>query len=156
VEGRRLEPALDLPEGEVEISPRERSSGALTSPSIRIRQASGLAAGSGIWPLLRMKNFEVGVVSSLRRCSGVSATKGCSPSTTSPGSLPGKRSGAGPEAAPALDPPCASAAGTRPDGIRAANGIEAPTAAPMAARLAPLRKPRRPKTTASARSGSSA
>jgi hypothetical protein len=139
----------------------------LTSPSTASFQESGLAGASGICPLLRMKNFSVGVVSSSRSCSGVSATSGRSPRTTRPGFLPGKLSGCGPFGAaggwpPEAGAPCASAAGTSPAGMVAAKGTAPPTAAPIAASPAPLKKPRRfgparrPKTSASARSGSSA
>jgi hypothetical protein len=38
----------------------------LTSPSTVSFQASAFVAASGIWPLLRMKNLAVGVVSSSR------------------------------------------------------------------------------------------
>ena len=61
----------------------------LTSPSIVIFHVSGSLLSSGIVPLLRTKNFSVGVVSSSSRFSGVSATSGRSPSSTSLSLLPG-------------------------------------------------------------------
>src|SRR6185295_867817 len=62
-------------------SPSVISSLVLTSPSIVIFHASGFFVSSGNCPLLRMKNFSIGVVSSSSRASGVSATSGLSPST---------------------------------------------------------------------------
>ena len=147
-------------------SPNVSSSLVLTSPSTVIFQASGSLVGSGISPLLRMKNLDVGVVSSSSRCSGVSATSGRSPKTTRPESLPGNCSGCGPlgaggAAVGASFLSCARAAGIQPAGILSPYTIVPPTAAPMAASPAPPRNPRRvapvlrPNTTASARSGSS-
>jgi hypothetical protein len=71
-------------------SPSVISSLVLTSPSIVIFHASGLFVSSGNCPLLRMKNFSIGVVSSSSRLSGVSATSGLSPSRTSLSFLPGE------------------------------------------------------------------
>ena len=48
-------------------SPSVISSGLLTSPSTAIFHVSGSLASSGIWPLLRMKNLPIGVVSSSSR-----------------------------------------------------------------------------------------
>ena len=70
-------------------SPSVISSLLFTSPSMVIFHLSGSLASSGVCPLLRMKNFSVGVVSSSSRLSGVSATSGRSPSTTSFSFLPG-------------------------------------------------------------------
>jgi hypothetical protein len=132
----------------------------LTSPSMTIFQVSGDAAASGTRPLLRTKNLSVGVVSSSSTCSGVSATSGRSPSTTSLSLLPGKLRYCGPLGAAGAAAGCANAAGKSPPGIWSANGMAPPTAAPIAASPLLARKPRRlggvrrPKTTASARSGS--
>ena len=133
----------------------------LTSPSTVIFHASGSLLSSGMLPLLRTKNFSVGVVSSSSICSGVSATSGRSPSSTSLSLLPGYFRYCGPfGAAGAGGALCAIAAGIIPPGMLAANGIAPPTAAPIAAKPAPPRKPRRsrpvlrPNASASARSGS--
>ena len=149
-------------------SPTVNSSFLLTSPSMANFHASPSFDSVGIWPLLRTKNFAVGVVSSSSRCSGVSATSGRSPSTTRPSSLPGNFKNCGPFGAAeggaadagaavggAAGLSWARAAGKSPAGMLAANGMAPPTAAPMAASPAPLSNPRRPNTTASARSGSS-
>ena len=80
--GLGLEALLELAQRDLERLVDLAVDGEL--PGVRVR------GGSGIWPLLRMKNFDVGVVSSSSRCSGVSATSGLSPSTTRPASLPGK------------------------------------------------------------------
>ena len=110
------------------------------------------------------------MVSSSSRCSGVSATSGRLRKTTSPGSLPAKRSrpvpasGIVPAVSPAASPSGSGAktAGTSPPGIYRANTIGPPTAARIAASPAPPTNPRReipvrrPNANASARSGSSA
>ncbi len=80
----------------------------LTSPSMVIFQASGFFVSSGSCPLLRMKNFSIGVVSSSSRLSGVSATSGLSPSRMSFSFLPGNFRYCGPFGAAAAGAvPCA-------------------------------------------------
>ena len=73
-----------------------RESGFSTSPSTVNVQLSGSDVRAGIRPLLRMNINAVGVVSSSSRCSGVSATSGRSPITTSLSLLPGKLRYVGP------------------------------------------------------------
>ena len=129
--------------------PSVSSSFWLTSPSTLIFQPSASVVSSGRPPLLRTKNRPTVVVSSSSKCSGVSATSGLSPRTTSPLSLPGKSRNCGPL-------PWANATGSMPTGKCRPNGIAMPNAAPIAASPAPRISPRRPKATAAPRSGSSA
>src|SRR5689334_14566654 len=81
-----------------------------------------------------MKNLSIGVVSSSSRLSGVSATSGLSPSTTSLSFLPGNFRYCGPFGA-AGAAACAWACGM--------DGNPPPTAAPNAASAVPPKNPRR-------------
>ena len=87
-----------------------------------------------------MKNFSIGVVSSSSRLSGVSATSGFSPSTTSLSFLPGNFRYCGPFGA-AGAAACACAAGMPPPS--GDSGITPPMIAPMAASPVEPRNPRR-------------
>ena len=121
-------------------SPSVISSLLFTSPSMVIFHLSGSLVSSGVCPLLRMKNFSVGVVSSSSRLSGVSATSGLSPRTTSLSFLPGNFRYCGPFGAAgaaggdAGAAPCACALGMPPVPD---NGMTFPMIAPKAAKAVP-------------------
>src|SRR4051794_6408739 len=123
-------------------SPSVISSLLLTSPSMVIFHVSESLASSGVCPLLRMKNFSVGVVSSSSRLSGVSATSGRSPSTTSPSFLPGNFRCCGPFGA-AAGAAGAGAAACACAALFAATGMTPPIIVPMAARAVPPKNLRR-------------
>ena len=127
----------------------ESFSGLSTKPSMVSVQLSAFMSPGGM-PLLRMKWRAVGVTSSSRLCGGVSALTGRSFRIVSP-FLP-----------LIIISVAAMASGMKPDGMLRWNGMVAPISAPMVARPAPFRNPRRslwetrPNTSLSASSGSSA
>ena len=148
-------------------SPSVISSGLLTSPSMVSFQASGSLVASGHLAVVADEELgrrrRVVVEQLLGRLRHQRLVAEHDQAAVLAGELQQLRTLAWRCGAPARPswPPAPSAAGISPPGIAAPNTIGPPTAALMAARPEPPRKPRRdtsvrrPNTTASARSGSS-